>query len=101
MDQRTDTGSLAAAELRDLVVDNADEQRFDVSRRIFQDPEIFELELERIFESNWVYLAHESQLPNEHDYFSTQIGRQPVLVTRGADGKIHAFLNACSHRGAS
>ncbi len=100
MDQRTDTGSLAAAELRDLVVDNADEQRFDVSRRIFQDPEIFELELERIFESNWVYLAHESQLPNEHDYFSTQIGRQPVLVTRGADGKIHAFLNACSHRGA-
>lgn len=100
MDQRTDAGSLDAADLSDLIIDDRDEQRFDVSRRIFHDPEIFELELERIFESNWVYLAHESQIPNENDYFSTRIGRQPVLVTRGVEGKIHGFINACSHRGA-
>ena len=100
MDRVTDATTLEAAELRDLIVDNPQEQRFDVSRRIFHDPEVFDLEIERIFETNWVYLAHESQLLNEHDYFSTQIGRQPVVVTRAADGKINAFINACSHRGA-
>ncbi|MEL0083701.1 MAG: aromatic ring-hydroxylating dioxygenase subunit alpha, partial [Gammaproteobacteria bacterium] len=100
MDQRTDSGSLADAELRDLIIDDKDGQRFDVSRRIFQDPEVFDLEMERIFETNWVYLAHESQIPDNHDYFTTQIGRQPVVVTRGADGKVHGFINACSHRGA-
>ena len=28
-----------------------------------------------IFEGNWIYLAHESQLPNNNDYLTTYIGR--------------------------
>src|SRR5699024_1909515 len=53
-----------------------------------------------IFESNWVYLAHESQLPEIGDYFTTYIGRQPVVITRDKDGELHCLINAWAHRGA-
>jgi len=82
------------------VVDNADEGHFEVSRRVFADPEIFQREIKHIFESNWVFLAHESQLPNPHDYFATQIGSQPVVLMRDGQGNVNTFYNACPHRGA-
>lgn len=69
-------------------------------RDIFTDPALFELEMKHIFEGNWVYLAHESQIPNRHDYFTTYIGRQPIFIARNRDGELNAFINACSHRGA-
>jgi benzoate/toluate 1,2-dioxygenase alpha subunit len=56
--------------------------------------------MKNIFEGAWVYLAHESQLPTLNDFFTTYIGRQPVIVNRNQDGKIGCFINACPHRGA-
>jgi benzoate/toluate 1,2-dioxygenase subunit alpha len=73
---------------------------FRVARNIFTDPEIFELEMKYIFEGNWIYLAHESQIPNKNDYFTTYMGRQPIVITRNRNGELNAFINACSHRGA-
>jgi len=70
------------------------------ARNIYTDPALFELELEHMIEGGWVYAAHESQLPNPNDYFTINVGRQPVVLTRDADGKIHGFLNVCAHRGA-
>ena len=73
---------------------------YRVSREIFTDPEIFEIEMKNIFEGNWIYLAHESQIPNKNDYFTTYMGRQPIFIARNRDGELNAFINACSHRGA-
>ena len=56
--------------------------------------------MKHIFEGNWIYLAHESQVPNPGDYFTTYIGRQPVVITRDKDGQLHCLINACAHRGA-
>ncbi|MDN3627411.1 benzoate 1,2-dioxygenase large subunit [Methylobacterium isbiliense] len=69
-------------------------------RDIFTDPDLFELEMQHIFEGNWIYMAHESQIPNPNDYFTTYMGRQPVVITRNRKGELQAFINACSHRGA-
>ena len=69
-------------------------------REAFTDPDIFELEMKYIFEGNWIYLAHESQLPNNNDYLTTYMGRQPIVITRDKTGELHALINACSHRGA-
>src|SRR6201981_1806056 len=80
--------------------DDAQKGIFRVSRDIFTDPEIFELEMKHIFEGNWIYLAHESQIPNKNDYFTTYIGRQPIFIARNRDGELNAFVNACAHRGA-
>jgi benzoate/toluate 1,2-dioxygenase alpha subunit len=48
---------------------------YRVERDIFIDQEIFEVEMKAIFEGNWIYLAHESKIPNNADYFTTTMGR--------------------------
>lgn len=82
------------------VEDNQETGAFRCRRDIFTDPELFELEMKHIWEGNWVYLAHESQIPNNNDYMTGYIGRQPIVISRDRQGQLHAFLNACSHRGA-
>ncbi|KAF1023686.1 MAG: Anthranilate 1,2-dioxygenase large subunit [Paracidovorax wautersii] len=71
-----------------------------VHRRAYVDPQVFELEMDRIFGRAWIYVGHESQVPNAGDYFTTQVGRQPVVMTRHADGTIHVLENRCPHKGA-
>ena len=66
--------------LADLVVDRPGD--FRVHTDAYVSPAIFELEMRRIFERTWVYVAHESQLPAAGDYITTTIGTQPVIVTR-------------------
>ena len=60
----------------------------------------FEQELERIFFCNWLYAGHESEIRDSGDFITRDIGPESVLVTRSADGVIHAFFNVCRHRGA-
>jgi benzoate/toluate 1,2-dioxygenase alpha subunit len=82
------------------LVEDADSGVYRARRDIFTDEALFDLEMRHIFEGNWVYLAHESQIPENNDYFSTSIGRQPVMITRDKQGELHALINACAHRGA-
>ncbi|MFG1291041.1 benzoate 1,2-dioxygenase large subunit [Xanthobacter versatilis] len=89
-----------AARLEGAVVEDPAKGLYRCRRDIFTDPDLFELEMTHIFEGNWIYLAHESQIPNPNDYFTTFIGRQPIVITRDRKGELHALVNACSHRGA-
>jgi benzoate/toluate 1,2-dioxygenase alpha subunit len=73
---------------------------FQVGRDVFTDPALFELEMKHLFEGNWIYLAHASQIANNNDYFTTTMGRQPIVIARDTEGQLHAFINACAHRGA-
>jgi benzoate/toluate 1,2-dioxygenase subunit alpha len=82
--------------LSGLIIDSGNE--FKVNRSIYTDEEIFKLEMEHIFEKSWVYVAHESQIKNHGDYFSTTIGRQPIFVVRLSNGEVAGHLNACAHR---
>jgi benzoate/toluate 1,2-dioxygenase subunit alpha len=82
------------------LVENSAEGLFRCDRAMFTDAAFFELEMAHLFEGNWVYLAHESQIPNKNDYFTTWMGRQPIFITRNKDDELNAFINACSHRGA-
>ncbi|WP_042444266.1 benzoate 1,2-dioxygenase large subunit [Azospirillum sp. B510] len=88
------------ARLDDAVVEDKERGLYRCRRDIFTDPELFELEMTHIFEGNWIYLAHESQIPNRNDYFTTFIGRQPIVIARNKDNELNAFINTCSHRGA-
>jgi phenylpropionate dioxygenase-like ring-hydroxylating dioxygenase large terminal subunit len=66
---------------------------------LYRDPAIFELELQKIWYRTWVYVGHESEVPNAHDYVTKSIGLQPIIMSRGADGKVRLLLNRCTHRG--
>jgi phenylpropionate dioxygenase-like ring-hydroxylating dioxygenase large terminal subunit len=73
---------------------------FLVHTRAYTDPDVHDLEMRRIFESTWIYVGHESQIPEPGDYITTSAGTQPVILSRGEDGRIHVLLNRCRHRGA-
>jgi len=69
------------------------------SKIIFHDPDLYELEMERIYGRCWLFLAHESQLPEPGDFIRTFMGEDEVLVIRQEDMSIKVFLNFCPHRG--
>ena len=89
------------ARVRGAVQDDPDNGIFRCHRSMFTDPAFFELEMKHIFEGNWVFLAHESQIAEPGDYFTTTVGRQPVIITRDKQGELHGLINACAHRGAT
>ncbi|MCA1921001.1 Rieske 2Fe-2S domain-containing protein [Buttiauxella noackiae] len=82
-----------------LIVDRENDI-YRYNRNIFIDEQLFELEMKHIFEGGWVYLAHESQIPEPGDYFTLTLGRQPVIITRDKKSELHGLINSCAHRGA-
>jgi phenylpropionate dioxygenase-like ring-hydroxylating dioxygenase large terminal subunit len=70
-----------------------------LDRRIYTDPDIYQQELENIFGRCWLFVGHDSLVSQPHDFIAQYMGEDPILVTRDANGKLHAFLNMCRHRG--
>jgi phenylpropionate dioxygenase-like ring-hydroxylating dioxygenase large terminal subunit len=81
-------------ELRGLVKPNG------AHRRLYIDPAIFELEMERIFDRTWIFVAHESQIAQPGDFVRSRLGRHEVVVARNTDQRLHVLMNRCAHRGA-
>lgn len=68
---------------------------------IYTDPDIFEQELDRIFHRGWVFVGHEAEIPENGDFRTRTLGRQPVIFVRGEDGAIRVLMNRCTHRGTA
>jgi fatty-acyl-CoA synthase len=65
---------------------------------LYTDPEVFARELERIWYRTWVFVGHESEVPEPGDYVRKSIGPQPLIMSRDRSGQIHLLLNRCAHR---
>ena len=70
-----------------------------VDRRLFYDPEIYQLEMEQIFARAWLFMCHESQIPNPGDFFLNFMGEDRVIVVRNNEGGVSVLVNSCRHRG--
>ncbi len=71
----------------------------EVHGSLYTDEAIFQAELEKIWYRTWVYVGHESEIPNANDYILKTIGLEEVIMTRDRDGTIHLLHNRCPHRG--
>ena len=70
-----------------------------IHRRVYTDPTIFDLEMERLFGRAWLFVGHESQVKKPGDFITTDLGKYPVIMTRHADGSVQVLVNRCTHRG--
>lgn len=71
-----------------------------VPREIYFDQDIYDLEMERIFNGPyWIIMGHESEIPELGDYKRMDLGEIPVIVLRDMEGEIRVLVNACAHRG--
>ncbi len=83
-----------------LLIDDAQTCEFLLHRDAYTSATLFEREMQAFFRSSWVYLAHESQIPQANDFLTERIGVTPVIVLRDEDGQLRALINRCAHRGA-
>lgn len=71
-----------------------------LARPFYLDPAIFERDMERVFLRHWHCIAHASVIPGANDFELFRLGNEQIILTRSADGAIHALVNVCRHRGA-
>jgi len=93
-----DAGFPSSASLEGLLVE--DDLGRSLSARAITDPDIYQLELERLFRRTWLFVAHEAEIPAPGDFVCRRMASDPVIVTRGDDKSVSVLLNSCSHRGA-
>ena len=74
-------------------------RRYPPTNAIFHDPALLELEQEQIFARGWVLVGTADQLPAPNTRFVYEAQNRSLLITRDEEGKLHGFVNACTHRG--
>ncbi|MDO9217695.1 MAG: Rieske 2Fe-2S domain-containing protein [Lacisediminimonas sp.] len=69
--------------------------------QVFSDQAVYQQEQEKIFRGPvWNYLCLEVEIANSGDVRTSWVGDTPIIVTRDEQGKIHAMVNRCAHKGA-
>jgi Rieske 2Fe-2S family protein len=66
----------------------------------YTDPAIFAQEQSKIFEARWFAAARTAEIDGPGAFRTVDVGRENVVLVRGRDRTLRAFLNVCRHRGA-
>ena len=71
-----------------------------LAREFYTSRDIYERDIAQVWNRNWIWVGHESQISDAGDYFLFDYGPESLIIVRGRDGAIHAHLNVCRHRGS-
>jgi choline monooxygenase len=88
-----------------------DPQRYEQVRRelrqashlppwCYTSEEFFHAEMQAIFMRHWNFLGRSDALLKPGNYFTAEIAGVPLIILRGSDGDLSAFVNSCRHRGS-
>lgn len=73
-----------------------------IDYKVYHDPEIFAAEQSNVFKGRtWCYLGLEAEIPNAGDFRTSHVGETPVVLVRGQEDKVFAWVNRCAHKGAT
>jgi p-cumate 2,3-dioxygenase alpha subunit len=81
------------------IIDDREMPRFRVHRSTMVDQEILAEERSKIFDRCWLYVGHDSEIPNPNDFRTRKVGGRPIIFNRSSDGVVQVLINSCSHRG--
>lgn len=97
-----DSAALARRALAHLHAKTTDQSPTSMVQPVeaYNDPERFRREVDRIFHHLPLGLALSIELPEPGSYLALTVMEKPILMVRGQDGVVRAFINACTHRGA-
>ena len=76
-------------------------EKATVATSMYEDPDLFKEEMERIFRRTWVWVAHASEIPEKGSFKLSTVGLEPVIVVRDRKGEVHVMVNRCRHRAAT
>ncbi|MFV2009987.1 MULTISPECIES: aromatic ring-hydroxylating oxygenase subunit alpha [unclassified Micromonospora] len=99
MTQQTPVRPLGGADGGALIDEDWEAMRFRVHRSAYRDPGVFRDEIAKIWGHTWLYLGHETEIPNAGDFKTRTLGGRPLIFCRDSAGEVKVFLNACTHRG--
>ncbi|HSR53897.1 MAG TPA: aromatic ring-hydroxylating dioxygenase subunit alpha [Acidobacteriota bacterium] len=68
-------------------------------REFFQSPQIFQEEIEKIFQRRWMLACRQEEVAHSGDFLAFEIGDESILLVRDGDGRLRAHFNVCRHRG--
>ncbi len=71
-----------------------------LQRGFYQNQEVFDREIERIFLKSWHYACHVSQIPEAGDWYLFELAGESVIIVRSTEGGIKGLINVCRHRGS-
>jgi p-cumate 2,3-dioxygenase subunit alpha len=87
--------------MSEYIIDDREMPRFLVNRKAMLDPAVLTAERERIFDTSWLYLGHETELTKPNDFKTRSVGGRPLIFARDAEGQVRVWVNSCPHRGAT
>jgi Rieske 2Fe-2S family protein len=67
---------------------------------LYNDPHMFKVDMQEIFQKEWIFVGMSCELPDKGDYITVDIGQNSILIVRDADANVSAFHNVCRHRGS-
>ena len=82
-----------------FVIDDREGEQFKVHRSAMVDPDVLANERANIFDRCWLYVGHESEVGQPHEFRTRDVGGRPIIFTRDGDGQLHVMVNSCPHRG--
>ena len=71
-----------------------------LEQEFYRSSEVHQLDFQRVLSPQWLYVEHESELPDPGDFLTYEIGEESIIIVRGPDRQLRAFFNVCRHRGS-